>query len=133
VAAAHEEIERDARGHCLCLGYVVARDGFTVFHAGDTLLHDGLAAGVRPHAPDVALLPINGRDPARGVAGNLDGPEAARLARDVGAGLAIPCHYDLFAFNTAAPDAFRAEAERIGQPYRVLELGARVSVPRSPR
>ena len=64
---------------------------------------------------DVALVPINGK------LGNLDGPEAARLAHDVRRELAVPCHYDMFEFNTATPDEFIAECERLGQPYRVLQ------------
>jgi L-ascorbate metabolism protein UlaG (beta-lactamase superfamily) len=71
---------------------------------------------------DLALLPINGK------LNNLDGAEAARLARLVEAQLAVPCHYDLFEFNTADPEAFAAECERLGQPYRVLRNGERVSL-----
>src|SRR3954468_193122 len=72
VAAAHEQVERDDYGHSLHLGYLVRRGGRSLFHAGDTVMHDGLVAALRGSAPDVALLPINGSDPARGVAGNLD-------------------------------------------------------------
>ena len=62
------------------------------------------------------------------MAGNLDGPQAARLARDIGAGLAVPCHYEMFTFNTAPPDAFVAEAERLGQPHAVLRAGQRLTL-----
>ena len=74
---------------------------------------------------DLAILPINGRSPERRVAGNLWGREAAQLAFDVGAELVIPCHYDLFEFNTATPEELIAACERLGQRYRVLELGER--------
>jgi L-ascorbate metabolism protein UlaG (beta-lactamase superfamily) len=133
VAAAHETVERDAEGRCRFLGYVVRIGPFSLFHGGDTLLHDGLAAAVRPHRVDVALLPVNGRDPARGVAGNLDGEEAALLAREADASLAVPCHYEMFTFNTAPPDAFAAACERLGVPFRVLRAGERatISEPRS--
>ena len=60
--------------------------------------------------------------------GNFTGPEAARLARDIGARVAVPCHYDMFEFNTADPaDEFIPECHRLGQPYRVLQLGERFS------
>ena len=59
------------------------------------------------------------------MAGNLWGVEAAKLAFDMGARLVIPCHYDMFEFNTATPDQFMAEAKRLGQPYRVLQCGER--------
>ena len=35
----------------------------------------------------------------------------------------IPCHYEMFDFNTASPEAFVAEAEQRGQPYQVLRNG----------
>src|SRR5262249_8037616 len=123
VAAAHEQVEHDADGHSLYLGYVVRRGGRTPYHARGTVLHHGLVEGLSDVRPDVALLPINGSDPARGVAGNLDGVEAAHLAHDIGARLAVPCHFELFAFNTASPAVFMAEADRLGQPYRVLGAG----------
>ena len=72
---------------------------------------------------DVAVLPINGNDPARGVAGNLDGVEAAQLAYDIGARLVVPCHYDMFAFNTADPALFVDTARQLGQPYQVMQAG----------
>lgn len=130
VPAAHNTVERDAEGRHKHLGYVVDLGGLVVFHAGDTLPHPGLVPAVRAAAPaiDVALLPINGDDPARGVAGNLDGPEAAQLARDVRAGVAVPCHFEMFAFNTASPAAFAAACERLAVPYRVLRAGERLDL-----
>jgi L-ascorbate metabolism protein UlaG (beta-lactamase superfamily) len=125
VASAHESVERDAAGRCRYLGYVLRVGPWTVYHSGDTVRYPGLAERLRPLRPDVALLPINGRDPARGVPGNLDGPEAAALAHDIGARLVIPCHYEMFTFNTASPEAFRAAAARLGQPCRVLRAGER--------
>jgi L-ascorbate metabolism protein UlaG (beta-lactamase superfamily) len=127
VPAAHEAIDRDEHGHCRYLGYVVRFGPWTVYHSGDTVRYAGMAERLRTFRPDVALLPINGRAPGRRVAGNLDGPEAARLARDIGARLAIPMHYEMFEFNTSPPDAFAAEAARLGQPCRVLRCGERWS------
>lgn len=125
IAAAHEEVERDEAGRCRFLGYVLRLGGCTVYHSGDTLLYGGLVETLRPLGVDVALLPINGRDVRRGVAGNLDGPEAARLARAIGARLVIPCHYEMFEFNTASPAAFLAECHRSGQECAVLRCGER--------
>jgi L-ascorbate metabolism protein UlaG (beta-lactamase superfamily) len=101
-----------------CVGYVVAAEPHRLYHSGDTAWVDPGVRGV-----DVAFVPINGK------LGNLDGAEAARVARLAGAALAVPCHYDLFEFNTAAPDAFVAECERLGQAYRVLRNGERLSLP----
>ena len=94
-----------------------------VHHSGDTVLYDGMADVLRRWTIDVALLPINGSAPERRVAGNLNGIEAVTLAREIGARMVIPCHHDMFTFNTASPDAFVAEAERAGQPHRVLRNG----------
>ena len=129
LASAHERIERDERAAAGTSDTWCAWP-WRIYHSGDTVRYAGMAERLREHAPDVALLPINGRDPARGVAGNLDGPEAATLARDAGAGLVVPCHYEGFAFNTASPEPFREACEALGQPYRVLRAGERLQVAR---
>jgi L-ascorbate metabolism protein UlaG (beta-lactamase superfamily) len=125
VASAHETVERDERAHVKALGYVLQFGGWSLYHSGDTLRYDGMAETLRPFVVDVALLPINGRAPERRVAGNLSGPEAAHLAHDIGAKLVIPCHFDMFEFNTASPDAFADTCRRLGQPYRLLRCGER--------
>jgi L-ascorbate metabolism protein UlaG (beta-lactamase superfamily) len=127
VPAAHEAIERDDAGRMLHLGYVVHCGPFTLYHAGDTIAYEGMAE--RVGAVDVALLPINGRAPERHVAGNLNGEEAAALAHEIGARLAVPMHFEMFEFNTEPPDAFAAACERVGQPYRVLRAGERLTLP----
>ncbi len=128
VAAAHETLERDHAGRCKFLGYVVRCGPWTVYHSGDTVLYDGMAGRLRPYAVDVALLPINGRAPERGVAGNLDGREAAELAHAMAARVVIPCHYDMFEFNTASPEQFIARCERLGQQCVTLRNGERWSL-----
>lgn len=125
VPSAHEELERDEAGRSKYLGYVAQFGGFTVYHSGDTVRYDGMAEKLRPFGVDVALLPINGRAPERRVPGNLKGTEAAALGREMGAKLVIPCHYEMFAFNTATPDGFVSECRRLGQPYRVVRCGER--------
>ena len=130
VPAAHEAIERDAAGRLLHLGYVVRCGPYALYHAGDTIPYDDQADRVRAVAAvDVALLPINGRRPERRVTGNLWGDEAAALARAIGAQLAVPMHFEMFTFNTEPPDAFVAACERLGQPYRVLRAGERLTLP----
>ena len=123
IAAAHNTVERDEQGCCNFLGFVAQVGGMTFYHSGDTLLHEGLVDSLKPFAPDIAFVPINGNKPERRVAGNLDGAEAAFLAKEIGAGLAVPHHFDLFAFNTASPELFESECQRLGQAYRVLQNG----------
>jgi L-ascorbate metabolism protein UlaG (beta-lactamase superfamily) len=125
VPAAHETLMRDSHGCNAYLGYVVEAGPWTIYHSGDTVLYDGMAEKLQSWQIDVALLPINGRSPERRVPGNLTGEEAAALAHQVGAGLVIPCHYDMFAFNTASPDQFIQTAQRLNQPYAVLKNGGR--------
>lgn len=130
IAAAHNEVDRDAVGHCRYLGYVAtvetAAGKRTVYHAGDTLWHDGLVEQLAPFEIDIAILPINGNLPTRRVSGNLWGQEAATLAREIGAKLVVPCHFNLFAFNTQTPIAFEEACRELDQPYQTLRLGERV-------
>jgi len=123
IAAAHNTVERDEAGRCKFVGFVVKFGGFCVYHSGDTLWHRDLVPSIAPHRPDVAFVPINGFKPERRVAGNLDGLEAAAVAKGCGAGLAVPHHFEMFEFNTESPDLFRESCERFGQPYRVLQAG----------
>jgi len=119
----HPTVERDALDRCCFLGYIVRWNELTFYHSGDTLWHEGLVPSLKRFKIDIAFLPINGDRPERRVAGNLDGPQAAQLAKAIGARWVVPCHFDLFEFNTASPDDFISECERIGQPYRVLRNG----------
>ena len=123
VPAAHETVERDEEGQCRFLGYVVQFGPDTVYHIGDTMWYDGIVAALAPFDIDVALLPINGRDPKRKVAGNLNAEQAVRLAKEIQAGVVIPCHYDMFTFNTADPDEFVREAQVQEQACHVLRAG----------
>ena len=128
IPAAHNAVERDEHGHCRFLGYVARLDGRTIYHSGDTLLHDGLIPALIPFKPGLALVPINGNRPERRVAGNLDGREAAQVSRAIGAGLAVPHHFDLFEFNTASPVEFERECRRLGQRFRTLRNGEGMEV-----
>jgi len=128
VPAAHETIERDAQGCCRFLGYVCQFGEWTVYHSGDTVLYPGMIERLRTWRIDIALLPINGRAPERRVAGNLFGREAAQLAHDIGARLVIPCHYEMFQFNTASPDEFLSACRQLHQPYQVLRCGERLEL-----
>jgi L-ascorbate metabolism protein UlaG (beta-lactamase superfamily) len=91
------------------VGYVLELDGVRLYHAGDTLADEAIVRAVGALRPDIALLPINGRDPdreGRGVVGNLSPDEAARLARDLSVALAIPMHFDTIRGNEGEPGAF---------------------------
>ena len=123
IPAAHNTLERDENGRSKFMGYVVQFGKFTVYHSGDTLWYDGLDKMLKPYHTDIAFLPINGNDPSRGVAGNLNASEAALLGKQIHTRFVIPHHYDMFAFNTANPKDFADEAKKHHQPYAILKLG----------
>jgi len=128
IRAKHNEIERDENGNCKYMGYVIEFGKYKIYHSGDTLWFDGLVDTVNPFKVDVAVLPINGNKQERKVAGNLDCKEAAELGKAIGAGCVIPCHYDMFTFNTADVNDFAKEAEKIDQPYLILKGGGHFSL-----
>jgi L-ascorbate metabolism protein UlaG (beta-lactamase superfamily) len=128
IPAAHDQLAVDESGRNVYLGFVVNVGPWVVYHSGDGVVYEGMSESLRPFNVDLALLPINGK------VGNMDGATAARLAKEIGAKMVIPCHYDMFEFNTADPaDAFIPECERLGQAYRVLRQGERFSSSEIPR
>jgi len=123
IPAKHNEIEKDSNGNCRFMGYVIAFGKYKIYHSGDTLWFDEMINLLKPFAVDVAILPINGNDPARKVAGNLNCEEAAMLGKAINAKWVIPCHYDMFTFNTADINDFIKAAEKENQPYKTLKGG----------
>lgn len=88
------------------VGYIIRAPGLSIYHSGDTLVTDELRAALSPHAVDVALLPINGRDYYReglGLIGNMNDREAVQLALENGVRLLVPMHWDLYRGNTVRP------------------------------
>lgn len=126
VKAAHEGLDTDERGRHLFLSFVIDLDGSRVFHSGDTMLWPGMAEAIGPGV-DLAFLPINGRDPARGVAGNMNADEAVELASRLSPRYVVPHHYDMFTFNTVDPEAFRRASRRLPPAIRpvILRCGER--------
>ncbi|MBL9167493.1 MAG: MBL fold metallo-hydrolase [Verrucomicrobiales bacterium] len=123
IPSAHNTLETDELGRHRFMGFVIEAGPWRLYHSGDTLRYPGMEQWLTPWKVDLAFLPINGDRPERRVAGNLDGREAAELARDIGARCVVPCHYELFEFNTASPDLFVATCQAIGQPFQVLRAG----------
>lgn len=120
VPAAHEDLAPEYAG------FVVSAGPFRIYHSGDTVPYAGMVERLRPFGVDLALLPINGRAPERRVSGNLDGAEAARLAHAIGARCVVPCHYEMFEFNTATTELFVTTCGQIGQRCAVLRAGERL-------
>ncbi len=116
------------------VGYVVEIGGVRLYHSGDSLGDPVIADAVRPHRPQIAFLPINGRDSereARDIVGNMTPDEAARLARDLDVALAVPIHFDAMRGNQGRPEDF-VEAMRRHHPSAsvwVPSAGARAVWP----
>jgi L-ascorbate metabolism protein UlaG (beta-lactamase superfamily) len=121
IPSAHETLETDDLGRNRFLGYIVQMGPWTLYHSGDTVLYEGIAERLKPFRIDVAVLPINGR--CGRVAGNLSARDSVWLANAIEARLVIPCHYDMFAFNTGRVTDFIAVAQQIGQRCSVLRCG----------
>lgn len=90
------------------LGFVVELGGVRAYHAGDTIPYDGLEDRLKILTPDIALLPINGRDyfreKQRNLVGNMDAREAASLAAGTGIHTLVPMHWELFPHNQGFPE-----------------------------
>ncbi|TMC28706.1 MAG: MBL fold metallo-hydrolase [Chloroflexi bacterium] len=114
---------RDGDGLDRFLGYVIDDGLARAYHAGDSVVYDGLAASLRELRVDVALLPINGRDHFRegaGIVGNMDHREAAQLASDAGVDVLVPMHYETFATNRGYPAHLVDVVDREGLPLTVV-------------
>ena len=128
IPSAHEGLDTDDSGHHLYLGFVIESEGLRLYHSGDGLAYDGLDDRLLELGPfDVLFLPINGRDPARGVPGNMSAAEAVGLAARVRPRYVVPHHYDMFTFNTVPVATFESEARRLppGVEPRILRCGER--------
>jgi len=95
VYADHGELSPDA------IGVLVRISGFTIYYTGDTAYRPERMGDAIAAKPDILILPING------AYGNLNGIEAAQLARDTQAKMAIPCHFWTFAVHGGNPQAFK--------------------------
>jgi L-ascorbate 6-phosphate lactonase len=84
VYADHGADEPDA------IGIVLESEGTRIYHTGDTCYCPEKMERVIQIRPAVILPCING------TFGNLNAIEAAKLAADVGARVAIPCHFWMF-------------------------------------
>ena len=94
IYADHGELAPDALGVVLQVGDI------KVWQVGDTAYRPDMWQDVFAMGVDVIVPPING------AFGNLDGVQAAKLAHDAGAKIAIPCHFWMFAEHGGDPAQF---------------------------
>lgn len=127
VADAYSFGEALSGGDVRFLGFVVELGGVRIYHAGDCIPYEGQVGAVRALRPEVALLPINGRDFFRetehNLVGNMNPREAARLAVEIGVHTLVPMHWELFERNKGFPsDLVRCVADEYPQ-LTVLTMG----------
>lgn len=114
VAAAHEDFHTNENGDYFELGYKIAFGNIEIYHAGDTLVYDGLVEKIKN--ADIAFLPINGRDYYRhklDILGNPTLEEAAILAKEANVSMVVPMHHDLYAVNGEKNSRFVDTLEEI--------------------
>lgn len=123
VRAAHEDLRRDEEGHHVFLGYGIKVNGVQIFHSGDTIPFEGQREEIKALAPDIALLPVNGRSQtlsSAGIAGNFTLDEAAETASACAIPIVLAHHYGMFAFNTIAPDLIEAKSAAMAGATRLF-------------
>lgn len=127
IPSAHEGLDTDALGHHLYLGFVIEAEGRRLYHSGDTLAYESLLDQLGHDPFDAMFLPINGRDPARGVPGNMSAAEAVEIAVRARPRYVVPHHYDMFTFNTVPIEAFAKKSRGVspGTESRILRCGER--------
>ena len=128
VPSAHTELEYDPERGYPYLGYIIELNGVTVYHAGDTVVYDGLVETLSAWDIDLAFVPINGRDffrTRRNIIGNTDFRETAELTEILDIGLIVPTHYDLIEGNTADPGHFVSHLYAMNptRPHKLLRPG----------
>lgn len=108
IPSAHEELHFDRSGNCMELGYKILAGNFSIYHAGDCCIYDGLAESLMN--VDVLMVPVNGRSFYKryheDIIGNMTAEEAVILAQKTHAGMVVPMHYDLYDVNRINPAQF---------------------------
>jgi L-ascorbate 6-phosphate lactonase len=88
------------------IGILLNINGIKLYFSGDTAYRPEMIKDVIDFAPDIAILSVNGKF------GNLNSEEGAKLASDIGAKIAIPCHYWMFKEHGGDPQLFEEEMKK---------------------
>jgi L-ascorbate 6-phosphate lactonase len=103
------------------VGFLLTVGGVRIYHAGDTEYDARILAETRGRV-DVSLVCING------TTGNMNAHEAALLAWQQGAALAVPMHYGLWRDADYGAGA-TLDPELFAGTYQRLHPGGRVRIP----
>ena len=128
IEAATPKIHVDGNRNSKFLGFAVLFGPFSIYFSGETVWHSQLVRQVRRWPVNLAILPINGVEKSGESGDTLNGFEAAALSKAISASIAVPCHYDMFEPGNVSTDEFVESCERLGQRYRLLKLGQRMTM-----
>lgn len=123
IPAAHEQLVVNSRGEHHFLGYIFKLGNIQIYHSGDCVPYDGLEMHLQSMKPDIAFLPVNGRDDYRlsqNIAGNFHFEEAVQLCLDCGIPYLIPHHFGMFDFNTIDPLELRSKIKKTPRSVQVI-------------
>ncbi|HEV8037571.1 MAG TPA: MBL fold metallo-hydrolase [Bryobacteraceae bacterium] len=124
VPSAHPTLDWTPLGGYPHLGYLIRFGDYTIYHAGDCCLYDGIVDRLRPYNVTVALLAIDGN-------GNFEIAEAAQLAEDIHARWLVPMHYGAFGESAVIVNRFinHMLGFRPSLGFKVFECGERWIIP----
>ncbi len=123
VPSAHPTLDWTPAGGYPYLGFLIRFGRWTIYHAGDGVLYDGLVDRLRRFSVNVALLPVGGR--------NFSVSGAAQLASDIGASWIVPMHYGTLGEDRGEESSFVSHmlGHRPEQPFKVFQCGEKWTVP----
>ncbi|MAS94257.1 MAG: hypothetical protein CMO55_13755 [Verrucomicrobiales bacterium] len=128
ITATTPKIRRDSRGNSKDLGFVIVFGPFSIYFSSATTWHTSLVKDVRRWSINLAILPINGGVDEDGPGETLNGFQAAALSKAISTSLVCPCHYDMFDVGNPTTEEFSSCCDRLGQRYRILKLGQRMTM-----
>lgn len=123
LASAHEDLSFNDRGESEFLGFIFQLGGVRIYHSGDCTPYEGLEEALSADPIDLAIMPVNGRDEyrtSRGITGNFHFEEALRVCEGCRIPVLLPCHFGMFAFNTADVAALKKRAQAPGGTVRIV-------------
>jgi L-ascorbate 6-phosphate lactonase len=111
-----------------CLGYVLQSGGVTLLHSGDSLYFDGFAEIGQRWRIDAICLSVGDNPPGQTL--YMDESDAARAARDCGARMLIPQHFDLWRGLTLDPRRVRTATAWYAPQTKVVpaRFGRRITI-----
>ncbi|MDR2661961.1 MAG: MBL fold metallo-hydrolase [Treponema sp.] len=98
------------------IGMLIEVEGIRIYLTGDTAYVPRSMGKAAAFKPQLLIAPVNGAN------GNMNGAEAAQLAKDCGAKAVIPCHFWTFAEHLGNPQDFKDQLAAIAPGVRALMM-----------